>query len=33
VSSGTNVDAHFNVFPIPSVDLAANPNLVQNTGY
>ena len=33
VSSGTNVDAHFNIFPIPSVDLAANPNLVQNPGY
>ena len=33
VSSGTNVDAHFNIFPIPSVDQAANPNLVQNPGY
>lgn len=33
VSSGTNVDAHFNIFPIPSVDLAANPNLIQNPGY
>jgi len=33
VSSGTGVDAHFNLFPIPSTDLNANPNLVQNTGY
>ncbi|MDP4149156.1 MAG: RagB/SusD family nutrient uptake outer membrane protein [Bacteroidota bacterium] len=33
VSSGTNVDGHFNVFPLPSVDLAANPNLIQNKGY
>jgi starch-binding outer membrane protein, SusD/RagB family len=33
VSSGTNVDAHFNIFPLPSVDLAANPNLIQNKGY
>jgi hypothetical protein len=33
VASGTNVDAHFNIFPIPSVDLIANPNMVQNPGY
>src|SRR5450432_590899 len=33
VSSGTGVDAKFNIFPLPSVDLNANPNLVQNTGY
>jgi starch-binding outer membrane protein, SusD/RagB family len=33
VSSGTNVDAHYNLFPLPSVDLAANPNLIQNKGY
>jgi hypothetical protein len=33
VSSGTGTDAHFNVFPLPSVDLNANPNLIQNKGY
>jgi starch-binding outer membrane protein, SusD/RagB family len=33
IISGTNVDAHFNIFPIPSVDLNANPNLIQNKGY
>jgi starch-binding outer membrane protein, SusD/RagB family len=33
VASGTNVDDHFNIFPIPSVDQAANPNLIQNKGY
>lgn len=33
VASGTNVDAHFNIFPIPSTDRIANPNLVQNPGY
>jgi hypothetical protein len=33
VASGTNVDDHFNIFPIPSVDQAANTNLIQNKGY
>jgi hypothetical protein len=33
VSSGTGTDDHFNVFPLPSVDLNANPNLIQNKGY
>jgi hypothetical protein len=33
VSSGTGVNAQYNIFPIPSTDLAANPNLVQNPGY
>jgi hypothetical protein len=33
VASGTAVDAKYNIFPIPSTDLSANPNLVQNTGY
>jgi hypothetical protein len=33
VRNGTAVDAKYNLFPIPSIDLTANPNLVQNTGY
>ncbi|HTR31894.1 MAG TPA: RagB/SusD family nutrient uptake outer membrane protein [Puia sp.] len=33
VSSGTGVDAHYNIFPIPATDLNANPNLTQNPGY
>jgi len=33
VSSGTGVDSHFNLFPIPSTDLTANPNLIQNKDY
>jgi hypothetical protein len=33
VASGTNVSADYNLFPIPSVDLSANPNLIQNKGY
>ncbi len=30
---GIATDSHFNLFPIPSSDMAANPNLVQNPGY
>jgi hypothetical protein len=33
VSSGTAVDAYRKIYPIPSRDLNANTNLVQNTGY
>jgi hypothetical protein len=33
VSSGTGVDSKYNLFPIPSSNLVANPNLTQNTGY
>ena len=33
VRSGTAVDSKYNLYPIPSDDLAANPNLVQNPGY
>ena len=33
VSSGTGVSAVFNIFPLPSTDLSANPNLIQNNGY
>jgi len=30
---GTATDPKYNLFPIPSADLTANPNLVQNQGY
>jgi hypothetical protein len=33
VSGGISTNEKFNVFPIPSADIAANPNLTQNTGY
>jgi hypothetical protein len=33
VSSGTAVDSKYNIFPIPSTNLTANPNLTQNAGY
>lgn len=33
VKSGTGFDSHFNVYPIPSADMGANPNLKQNPGY
>ncbi len=33
VASGTAVDSKYNLFPIPSDDLAANSYLKQNTGY
>ncbi len=33
VQNGTGTDSHFNVYPIPSSDLTANPNLTQNPGY
>ncbi len=33
VAAGTSTDAKFNVFPIPSSDIGANPNLTQNAGY
>ena len=33
ISSGTGVDAHFNLFPLPATDLNANGNLKQNPGY
>ncbi|MGB5821983.1 MAG: RagB/SusD family nutrient uptake outer membrane protein [Saonia sp.] len=31
--NGTAIPEHFNIFPIPSGDLSANPNLTQNPGY
>ncbi len=33
VKDGTGIDNHYSVFPIPSTDIVANTNLVQNTGY
>jgi hypothetical protein len=33
IQSGTAVGSYRNLFPIPQVDLGANPNLVQNPGY
>ncbi len=33
VKDGKGVSINLNVFPIPSADIVANPNLKQNTGY
>ncbi|HXD79492.1 MAG TPA: RagB/SusD family nutrient uptake outer membrane protein [Puia sp.] len=33
IASGTGVDAHYNLFPLPASDLNVNPNLSQNPGY
>jgi hypothetical protein len=33
IAAGQATDTKYNIFPIPSTDLGANPNLVQNTGY
>ncbi len=33
VASGTAVDAKFNLFPIPSANITANPKLTQNPGF
>ena len=33
VSGGQAVDSHFNLFPLTSGDVNANPNLTQNPGY
>lgn len=33
VAAGRAVDSKYNVFPLPSTDLTANPTLVQNPGY
>lgn len=33
IKDGTGVDNHYQLFPIPSTDLIANPNLTQNQGY
>lgn len=33
VKAGTSVADKFNIFPLPTTDLSANPKLVQNAGY
>jgi len=33
VKDGISVSDKYNLYPIPAADLAANPNLVQNTGF
>lgn len=33
VYEGTATDSHLELFPIPSDEIAANPNLIQNEGY
>jgi hypothetical protein len=33
VKGGTGVSDKYNLFPIPSTDIIANPNLIQNAGY
>ena len=33
VAGGVGVGSHRTLFPIPSTDIGANPNLVQNSGY
>jgi len=33
LQNGTAVDPKYNIYPIPSIDLSSNPNLVQNPGY
>jgi len=33
IKAGTATDAHLNLYPIPSNELVANPNLRQNPGY
>lgn len=33
VSAGQAIDGKFNLYPIPSTDIVANPTLVQNPGY
>ena len=31
--AGKAVDSKFNIYPLPSADITANPNLTQNDGY
>ena len=33
IANGTGVDGKYNIFPVPTVNRTANPNLTQNTGY
>ena len=32
-AAGTGTDVRYNLYPIPSNELSANPNLKQNAGY
>ena len=32
-SNGIAIPQHFDLYPIPSLSLSANPNLTQNSGY
>jgi hypothetical protein len=33
VVSGISINDKYKLFPIPKASIAANPNLIQNTGY
>jgi len=33
ITNGTSVDTKYNIFPVPTTNRTANPNLTQNTGY
>ncbi len=33
IKDGRSTDAKYNIFPLPSSDVSANPNLIQNPGY
>ncbi|MES1198055.1 MAG: RagB/SusD family nutrient uptake outer membrane protein, partial [Chitinophagaceae bacterium] len=33
IANGAGVDAHYKIFPIPSSEVSANNNLIQNPGY
>ena len=33
VPNGTGVDSRYNVYPVPAIDVAGNPNISQNPGY
>ena len=33
VKNGVGFDAHYDIYPLPSTDMSANPNLKQNPGY
>ena len=33
VPNGTGVDSRYNVYPVPAIDVAGNPNISQTPGY
>jgi hypothetical protein len=33
IKDGEPTDSKYNIFPLPSTDVSANPNLIQNDGY